>query len=114
GLPLSRGLLILAKMSSSGKLPRDSYTVEAVRIASKHRDFVFGYIGMRIMPSLGSRAALVEDKDEDYITLTPGVSLEASGDALGKVNMTQEQVILESGFWRAACDVIIVGKDVDG
>ncbi|KAI8802742.1 Orotidine 5'-phosphate decarboxylase domain-containing protein [Cladochytrium replicatum] len=114
GLPLSRGLLILAEMSASGNLARGSYTIDAVRIARKHRDFVFGYIGMRRMPLYSgdvgeSDAAVVEEKDEDYITLTPGVSLEASGDALGQVYRTPRQVILESG-----CDVIIVGRGIYG
>ncbi|KAL2916524.1 orotidine 5'-phosphate decarboxylase [Polyrhizophydium stewartii] len=98
GMPLSRGLLLLAEMSSQGSLATGSYTLEAVRMAQRNRDFVFGFIGQQRM-----------DVPEDFVYLTPGVGLEAKGDGLGQQYRTPEQVILDSG-----CDVIIVGRGIYG
>ncbi|KAJ4481684.1 orotidine-5'-monophosphate decarboxylase [Lentinula edodes] len=80
GLPLGRGLL---------------------------RDFVIGFIAQRTMEGIGMQENTV-DKD-DFLILTPGVGLDAKGDAMGQQYRTPRQVILESG-----CDVIIVGRGIYG
>ncbi|GAV98940.1 orotidine 5 -phosphate decarboxylase [Lentinula edodes] len=107
GLPLGRGLLLLSEMSTKGALAVGSYTQEAVRMARAHRDFVIGFIAQRTMEGIGMQENTV-DKD-DFLTLTPGVGLDAKGDAMGQQYRTPRQVILESG-----CDVIIVGRGIYG
>ncbi|KAJ3869448.1 orotidine-5'-monophosphate decarboxylase [Lentinula novae-zelandiae] len=107
GLPLGRGLLLLSEMSTKGALAVGSYTQEAVRMARAHRDFVIGFIAQRTMEGLGMQENTV-DKD-DFLILTPGVGLDAKGDAMGQQYRTPRQVILESG-----CDVIIVGRGIYG
>ncbi|KAI9024733.1 humps family-domain-containing protein [Hyaloraphidium curvatum] len=99
GLPLGRGLLLLAEMSSAGNLIDERYTEETFRMAMRNRDFVIGFIGQR---RLGSGSP-----EEDFLYLTPGVSLASTGDALGQQYRTPRQVLVEAG-----CDVIIVGRGI--
>ncbi|KAI0375566.1 Orotidine 5'-phosphate decarboxylase [Pilatotrama ljubarskyi] len=108
GLPLGRGLLLLAEMSTKGSLAVGSYTEEAVRMARGNRDFVIGFIAQRRMDGVG----LLEGEsspDEDFLVLTPGVGLDAKGDSMGQQYRTPREVIVESG-----CDVIIVGRGIYG
>lgn len=107
GLPLGRGLLLLAEMSTKGSLATGSYTEEAVRMARAHSDFVIGFIAQRRMEDV-ARDDTTSDK-EDLLILTPGVGLESRGDSMGQQYRTPEEVILESG-----CDVIIVGRGIYG
>ncbi|KAI5125016.1 hypothetical protein M0805_007440 [Coniferiporia weirii] len=109
GLPLDRGLLLLAEMSTQGTLARGAYTEDAVRIARARRDFVFGFIAQRRMESVGLAAGETLNESEDFIILTPGVGLGAKGDALGQQYKTPRSVVLEEG-----CDVIIVGRGIYG
>ncbi|RDB22768.1 Orotidine 5'-phosphate decarboxylase [Hypsizygus marmoreus] len=108
GLPLGRGLLLLAEMSTKGSLATGSYTENAVRMARAHRDFVIGFIAQRRMDGVGATA---EDavEDEDFLILTPGVGLDTKGDAMGQQYRTPKEVVLDSG-----CDVIIVGRGIYG
>ncbi|KAJ3299243.1 orotidine 5'-phosphate decarboxylase [Borealophlyctis nickersoniae] len=99
GLPLGRGLLLLAEMSSAGSLAKGSYTTEAYKMATRNRDFVFGFIGQRRLDE--------ENSEMDFVYMTPGVQMAAKGDALGQQYRTPEQVITES-----KCDVIIVGRGI--
>lgn len=103
GLPLGRGLLLLAEMSSAGNLASGEYTAKALQMARDNREFVIGFIAMR---KLGVETATA---DEDFLVLTPGVSLESKGDGMGQQYRSPRQVILESG-----CDVIIVGRGIYG
>ncbi|EDR12890.1 uncharacterized protein LACBIDRAFT_290932 [Laccaria bicolor S238N-H82] len=108
GLPVGRGLLLLAEMSTKGSLATGTYTEDAVRMARLNRDFVVGFIAQHRMDGIG--AAPDEDvTDEDFLVLTPGVGLDSKGDAMGQQYRTPEEVILDSG-----CDVIIVGRGVYG
>ncbi|KAF8897635.1 Orotidine 5'-phosphate decarboxylase [Infundibulicybe gibba] len=108
GLPLGRGLLLLAEMSTKGSLAFGSYTESAVRMARANRDFVIGFIAQQRMDGVGAQAG---DKvlEEDFLILSPGVGLETAGDSMGQQYRTPHQVILESG-----CDVIIVGRGIYG
>lgn len=101
GLPLGRGLLLLAEMSSAGTLAAGSYTDATLAMARRHKQFVFGFIGQR---------RLEEENDvDDFVYMTPGVNMSVTGDKLGQQYRTPEQVILD-----AHCDVIIVGRGVYG
>jgi len=109
GLPLKRGLLLLAEMSTEGALTKGEYTDEAVRIARAHRDFVIGFIAQRRMEGVGLREDEARDPEEDFLILAPGVGLDVKGDGMGQQYRTPAQVILQSG-----CDVIIVGRGIYG
>lgn len=108
GLPLGRGLLLLAEMSTKGALTRGAYTDDAVRMARQHRDFVVGFIAQRRMDGVAARP---EDDvaDEDFLILTPGIGLEAKGDAMGQQYRTPREAVFDSG-----CDIIIVGRGIYG
>ncbi|KAI9884848.1 MAG: hypothetical protein M1823_003375 [Watsoniomyces obsoletus] len=103
-----RGLLLLAEMSSEGSLLTGKYTEECVALAREHRDFVIGFIAQR---------SLNGEPDDNFLTLTPGVSLppaaggssEASrtGDGLGQQYNHPRWVVLEQGS-----DIIIVGRGI--
>jgi len=108
GLPLGRGLLLLAEMSTKGSLASGSYTENAVRMARAHRDFVIGFIAQRRMDGIG--AAETDDvTEEDFLVLTPGIGLDVTGDGMGQQYRTPREAVLESGS-----DVIIVGRGIYG
>jgi orotidine-5'-phosphate decarboxylase len=96
GLPLSRGLLLLAEMSSKGSLAVGEYTKQTIEMAHRHPDFVIGFIGQNRVES-----------DRDFLYLTPGVSVESKGDGLGQQYRSPHDVIVDCG-----CDVIIVGRSI--
>ncbi|KAJ2601783.1 orotidine 5'-phosphate decarboxylase [Coemansia sp. RSA 1286] len=97
GMPKGRGLLLLAEMSSKGMLATGAYTDKNVEMAVRN-DFVVGFIGSRRFT-----------EERDLITMTPGVGLHASGDALGQQYRTPEHIITENGS-----DIIIVGRGIYG
>jgi len=106
GLPLGRGLLLLAEMSSEGSLAVGSYTEHAVQMAREHREFVIGFIAQRRMEGLGT-GDIDGISDEDFLILAPGVSLDRRGDGKGQRYRTPAEVVVDSG-----CDIIIVGRGV--
>ncbi|KAI0771554.1 Orotidine 5'-phosphate decarboxylase [Trametes elegans] len=108
GLPLGRGLLLLAEMSTKGSLATGSYMEEAVRMARANREFVIGFIAQRRMDGVGLPQG-ESAPDEDFLVLTPGVGLDTKGDGMGQQYRTPRQVVFESG-----CDVIIVGRGIYG
>ncbi|KAJ1863054.1 orotidine 5'-phosphate decarboxylase, partial [Coemansia sp. RSA 2703] len=97
GMPKGRGLLLLAEMSSKGMLATGAYTDKNVEMAIRN-EFVIGFIGSRRFT-----------EERDLITMTPGVGLHASGDALGQQYRTPEHIITENGS-----DIIIVGRGIFG
>lgn len=107
GLPLGRGLLLLAEMSTKGALAVGTYTEEAVRMARAHRDFVVGFIAQRTMKGVGMQDNVIDN--DDFLILTPGVGLDTKGDTMGQQYRTPREVIVDSG-----CDVIIVGRGIYG
>ncbi|KAF8165251.1 humps family-domain-containing protein [Crassisporium funariophilum] len=108
GIPLGRGLLVLAEMSTKGSLAVGEYTEQAVKMARLHRDFVIGFIAQRRMDGVG--AASTEDtSNEDFLILTPGIGLESKSDGMGQQYRTPREAVLDSG-----CDVIIVGRGIYG
>jgi uridine monophosphate synthetase len=104
--PYLRALLLLAEMSSEGNLLTSDYTQQCVAVARQNKDFVIGFIAQHALNS--------EDAD-NFLTMTPGVSLPPAGkeegatmgDELGQRYNTPRQVVLEQGG-----DVIIVGRGI--
>lgn len=109
GLPLRRGLLLLAEMSTAGTLARGAYTEDAVRMARDARNFVIGFIAQHRMEGVGLREGEMQDEAEDFLIMTPGVGLDATGDGLGQQYRTPEEAVLANG-----CDIIIVGRGIYG
>lgn len=106
GLPLGRGLLLLAEMSTKGSLTVGEYTKSSVRIALDHPEFVIGFIAQNRMEGLATELGYA---GKDLLILTPGVGLDSRGDGKGQQYRTPKEVVEESG-----CDVIIVGRGIYG
>ena len=64
-------------------------------MAREHKDYVLGFIAMKPV-------------EEGFLTLTPGVQIASTGDALGQVYREPRQVVREGS------DVIIVGRGITG
>lgn len=106
GLPLGRGLLLLAEMSTKGSLAVGEYTKSSVRMALDHPEFVIGFIAQNRMDGLATEVGYA---GKDLLVLTPGVGLDSQGDGKGQQYRTPKEVVQESG-----CDVIIVGRGIYG
>ncbi|MFU8797617.1 MAG: orotidine-5'-phosphate decarboxylase [Gammaproteobacteria bacterium] len=96
GLPLSRGCLLLAQMSSAGHLFSQNYIQNTLKMAEENRDFVFGFIAQQ---------RLVESPD--FIYMTPGIHLTQTCDDLNQGYRDPYKVIAEYGS-----DVMIVGRGI--
>ena len=66
---ICRGLLLLAQMSSEDNLFTAEYTKRCIELARQNRDFVLGFI---------AQEGLNEQKEDNFLTMTPGVSLPPS------------------------------------
>ena len=105
-IPFLRGLLLVAEMSSEENLLTPEYTQKCVEVARQNRDFVVGFIAQK---SLNTGAA------DNFITMTPGVSMvsskaeggKAQGDGQGQQYNDPTTVVLKRGT-----DVIIVGRGI--
>ncbi|CAB1328414.1 unnamed protein product [Coregonus sp. 'balchen'] len=98
GLPLDRGCLLIAQMSSQGSLATGNYTQAVVKMAEEHSDFVFGFIS-------GSK---ISSKPE-FLHMTPGVQMQSRGDGLGQQYSSPDDVICKKDS-----DIIIVGRGILG
>jgi uridine monophosphate synthetase len=104
--PLSRGLLILAQMSSKGNFMGKEYTQACVEAAREHNDFVMGFI---------SQESLNSEPNDAFIHMTPGCQLppeddmngELKGDGKGQQYNTPKKIIGEAG-----ADIAIVGRGI--
>ena len=90
------GLILIAQMSSKGNFAKEDYTKNAVDLAKKHKDFVFGFI---------CTSSVCDDPE--FVHLTPGVNLGKSGDAQGQQYNTPFDAICNKGS-----DVLIVGRGI--
>lgn len=91
----SRGLLLLAEMSSEGTLAKGSYANAAKQMAEENSDFVIGFICQKKISD-----------HPGFIHLTPGIQFSAKGDSLGQHYRTPEAAI------SAGTDIIIVGRGI--
>lgn len=92
-------------MSSAGTLAKGQYSLDTLEMARRNQDFVMGFITQRDLNDAE------HDEDEDFLSLTPGVQMVASGegDNLGQQYNTPRDVIVKNG-----CDIIIVGRGIYG
>ena len=90
------GLLLLAQMSSKGNLFTQAYTQKTLEAAQKHKAFVMGFIAQEKL-----------SKDDDLVTMTPGVNFAQGGDALGQNYNTPDEVIINK-----KADIVIVGRGI--
>ncbi len=93
----SRGLILLAEMSSAGHLMNADYMQQTLHMAMQHADFVVGFITQHAIASANAT----------WINFAPGIKLNPGIDQLKQQYVTPEQAILERGI-----DVIIVGRDI--
>ncbi|PNY29798.1 Orotidine 5'-phosphate decarboxylase [Tolypocladium capitatum] len=107
GAPMTRGLLILAQMSSQGNFMNKEYTQACVEAAREHRDFVMGFV---------SQESLNTEPDDDFIHMTPGCRLPpededqngtVEGDGKGQQYNTPQKIIAVCG-----ADIAIVGRGI--
>ena len=105
--PMTRGLLILAQMSSQGNFMNKEYTQACVEAAREHKDFVMGFI---------SQESLNTEPDDEFIHMTPGCQLppededqngKVAGDGKGQQYNTPQKIIAVSG-----ADIAIVGRGI--
>ncbi|QUC23917.1 uncharacterized protein UV8b_08158 [Ustilaginoidea virens] len=107
--PLSRGLLILAQMSSAGNFMNKEYTDACVDAAREHKDFVMGFV---------SQETLNRHPDDQFIHMTPGCQLppedqdqdqdaKVPGDGKGQQYNTPQKIIGSAG-----ADIVIVGRGI--
>jgi len=102
--PLTRGLLLLAQMSSADNLLNVEYTQACVEMARDYKDFVMGYI---------AQESLNTSLSDQFISMTPGCQLPpdengaVNGDGLGQQYNTPEMLIGKLGT-----DIVIVGRGI--
>lgn len=97
-----RGLLLLGEMSSKGTLSGGEYLRKTVEMAKleEGKGWVMGFI---------AQGGVKDAKEgEDWIVMTPGVSLKSKGDGLGQQYNSPEKVV------GGGSDVIIVGRGICG
>ncbi|KAG6009247.1 orotidine 5'-phosphate decarboxylase [Claviceps maximensis] len=105
--PMTRGLLILAQMSSAGNFMNKEYTQACVEAAREHKGFVMGFV---------SQETLNTDPDDHFIHMTPGCQLPpededqdgtVQGDGKGQQYNTPQKIIGVAG-----ADIVIVGRGI--
>ncbi|KAG5928078.1 orotidine 5'-phosphate decarboxylase [Claviceps africana] len=105
--PMTRGLLILAQMSSAGNFMNREYTQACVEAAREHKAFVMGYV---------SQESLNTEPDDHFIHMTPGCQLPpededqdaaVQGDGKGQQYNTPQKIIGLAG-----ADIVIVGRGI--
>ncbi|KAI9705692.1 MAG: orotidine 5'-phosphate decarboxylase [Bogoriella megaspora] len=97
-IPISRSLLLLAQMSSENNLLTPDFTQKSVAMAREHKEFVMGFIAQQ---------GLNTEREDNFITMTPGVNLGSSGDGLGQQYNSPARIVRDQGS-----DIIIVGRGI--
>eukprot|EP01063_Lacrimia_lanifica_P011053 TRINITY_DN17817_c0_g1_i1.p1 TRINITY_DN17817_c0_g1~~TRINITY_DN17817_c0_g1_i1.p1 ORF type:complete len:275 (+),score=123.15 TRINITY_DN17817_c0_g1_i1:52-876(+) len=96
GVPLERGLMLVAQMSTKGTLADGGpYSEACVKQAYDHDEFVFGFVAQHRLTD-----------HPGFLTLTPGVKLAKGGDGMGQQYNTPESVMA------LGADIIQVGRGI--
>ena len=90
-----RGIVFVAEMSNKGNLITENYTKNTIQMCSNYRNSVVGFVSQKKIAN------------DNYLYLTPGVSLETGEDQLDQCYRTPEDAI-----GRDKCDIIIVGRAI--
>lgn len=96
---LSRGVFLVAQLSSIGALTSPAYTEETMKMASNaaESNFIAGIV--------------CQDKDvvkdPGMLQLTPGCKIDTTTDGLGQQYSTPEHVVIEKG-----ADIAVVGRGI--
>jgi uridine monophosphate synthetase len=96
GLRQSRGLLLIASMSSKGNLADSAYQKKCVKLALEYDGFVIGFIATDKL-----------DAKPYFIKFMPGINLANTSDKLKQQYVSPKEAIMERG-----ADVIIVGRGI--
>ena len=91
----NKGIIFVAEMSNKGNLITENYTKKTINICKNSKDIVLGFISQKKITT------------NDYLYLTPGVSVKISNDNLDQRYRTPEEAII-----RDKCDIIIVGRTI--
>ena len=89
-------MLLLLQMSSNGNLLSDSYRQMALNIGKKYQHIIPGVIAQQKL-----------NDEPNWLTCTPGVKINVTGDKLGQQYNTPENSILKNN-----ADIIIVGRGI--
>jgi orotidine 5'-phosphate decarboxylase subfamily 1 len=101
---LSRGVILLAQMSSAGNLLTKEYTEKCVEWANKYKEEVAGFIANGSNPE---ELRFISSKIFDgHVIFTPGIQIGSKGDSLGQQYATPESAV------SAGSDCIIVGRGI--
>ena len=90
-----KGIVFVAEMSNKGNLITGNYTKNTIKMCEQNQNIVLGFISQKKI------------SDNNYLYLTPGVSLETGTDQLDQCYRTPEDAI-----GRDKCDIIIVGRSI--
>eukprot|EP00760_Papus_ankaliazontas_P028226 PhM_4_TR3592/c0_g1_i1/m.45028/K13421/UMPS; uridine monophosphate synthetase len=96
GVPLQRGCLLVAEMSTAGSLCVGSYTDACIDMAKDYKQMVVGFVCQRRLTA-----------DQGFLHLTPGIKLQQGGDGLGQQFNTPHHAIAVQGS-----DIIQVGRGI--
>lgn len=103
------GVILIAEMSSAGNIPSvlPEYKEKTLDICTGYEDTVVGFVSQSRVGQSLKTAGASNDGSQMYLQFTPGVSLNATGDALGQQYVSVKEAILERD-----ADVIIVGRGI--
>jgi orotidine 5'-phosphate decarboxylase subfamily 1 len=101
GLQGYRGLILLGEISTEGNVATGKYTDACFRMAARYRDFVVGFVSGDVLDYPERPTGW------DFVTFTPGVSLDSKGDRFGQEYEAPTPAIVEGGS-----DIIVVGRGI--
>ena len=90
-----QGGLLVAEMSSKNNLIDEKYTTKTIDIANKYRNSICGFISQSKISA------------NDYLYMTPGVSITDKSDKNDQQYMSPYDVI-----YKKKSDIIIVGRSI--
>tara|TARA_Y100001970_G_scaffold7364_1_gene8425 strand:+ start:5778 stop:7196 length:1419 start_codon:yes stop_codon:yes gene_type:complete len=90
-----KGIIFVAEMSNQGNLITEYYTKDTIKMCEGSDESILGFVTQKKI------------SNDNYLYLTPGVSIEIGTDKLDQQYRTPEEAII-----RDNCDIIIVGRTI--